>query len=945
MRYIRNKYFQCNFVIITCLVCCISSRLSGQWSFKPNYYQYNASVLGTNTVYRLLEDPYGFIWMVSDKGILIFNGKSFTTIKIPGNEQEIVSICRYENTLYATTFTGRLYTINMLTLAAKEIALPAAVINESTPFTIMNTINDKLYLAKNIGAFLILDLKNEHKLILESSSDYFFRYILYGDLGTTITNTPLDSSLNKYRVKVTGNKIYVKDAIYEIWNRQLKTFYTTGKENQKLKTVYSYLQDNNDLYVGFLQSGGLVKYNNYNSNSHFNKSHSILPNVEVGEILKDRNGNIWVSTLHDGVFIFLKDGENIKKISSKHKFYSNDVWYVKYKNKVLNIGYKQLIVDQFKNGTFYKRWIGDTTVNFNPVALFHNYRDKTIIFGVSSTYFNSIVNPPGILSAAFKDQYFHNGKLYASTPGGFINLSEKLNLAFHTKGILKFSSIFILPDSNLLYGGPTGLYLNHTPTKIKDRVTKVRAYNKDILACSDNGLYIKRGERYFHITEKQGLLDNQCIQIEYYGDKYYKLLTKTGLAYIDTGTCAVAGVLNSQSLGNNTVIHNFDVENDTIWLATDKGIYALNEQFLLTQDKNSILAYLYPEKLNNRSLRYTQKHFETQYNNTKLVKMLVEVLDFSPKEYSISYQVENNSIITEKSQVINNSFVVTTPEPGNYTIKVFVSRGRGYIDKTLTYLLKITPLWYQTSWARLLFTLSIVIVLWFTIRFTIRYIIKEKEKRLKEKYAILQLQSQAFFTQLNPHFIFNALTPLQSHILKNEKIESLEYLDRFSSLMRDILKNSDKIETDLEKELDFIKKYVTIQQIRFSPCFVFKLHVHPFIDPENISIPAMMFQPIIENAIEHGVKNMGASGKITVDIAPAIVSGKDCIQIYISDNGPGVTENILKEGHALYILQKRIQTLQKKDGIIASLTHEAGQNGIGTTFKLLLPKTKTLWTP
>ncbi|WP_394803680.1 histidine kinase [Niabella hibiscisoli] len=70
---------------------------------------------------------------------------------------------------------------------------------------------------------------------------------------------------------------------------------------------------------------------------------------------------------------------------------------------------------------------------------------------------------------------------------------------------------------------------------------------------------------------------------------------------------------------------------------------------------------------------------------------------------------------------------------------------------------------------------------------------------MKEQYAVLQLQSQAFFTQLNPHFIFNALTPLQSHILKNEKIESLEYLDSFSSLMRDILKNSDQTETSLKK--------------------------------------------------------------------------------------------------------------------------------------------------
>ncbi len=89
-------------------------------------------------------------------------------------------------------------------------------------------------------------------------------------------------------------------------------------------------------------------------------------------------------------------------------------------------------------------------------------------------------------------------------------------------------------------------------------------------------------------------------------------------------------------------------------------------------------------------------------------------------------------------------------------------------------------------------------------------------------------------------------------------MESLEYLDRFSSLMRDILKNSDKTETDLKTELKFIKKYIDIQQTRFTPPFIFELNIDPGIDQDTTPIPAMLLQPIIENAIEHGIKNKGA---------------------------------------------------------------------------------------
>ncbi|MGN7787233.1 histidine kinase [Niabella sp. 22666] len=910
----------------------------GQWSFKPSYYQYDASVLGTNTVYRLYEDPYGFIWLVSDKGILVFNGQTFETIKIPEDEQEIVNVCRYKNIVYASSYAGRLYEIDMFTLVAKEISLPEPAASEATPFLIMNVLDDKLYLSRGRGSFLILDLRNNKKPLLISHSYYLLRYLLHGD---TLKE---DTRFFPWWFKILDDKIFSESTIYNLKNRTLSIFYTAGNEARKLKQVSSYLYDSSDFYVGFLQSGGLVKYTDYKSSPEQNISQAVLPNVEVGDILKDHKGNIWVSTMHDGVFVFLAKGRKVKKISALHNMYSNDIWYVRYKNKILDIGYKQLMVEQFKNRQLYKRWVGDTTINFNPVLFFRNSGNKAIIFGKTLNY-TTYKNPKNSeVKLSYKDFYVSNGEIYATLAGGFRKFSKDLNPISYMLNVEKFNTIFLLADSVFAKGSPTGLYLNSTRTQIRSRITKVRGYNKDILACSDNGLYIKRGEQYFFIDETKGLPNNQCVQIEYDGGKYYKLLTKGGIAYIDTATCKVAGVFNSSLLGNDVSIRCFDVENDSVWLATNKGIYVLEESLLFNKAEESAIAYLYPEKLNNRRERYTQQVYEMKYSKTKQVKMVLELLDFSSSKYAISYQVENgNDIATEQTTLVNNSFVVYTPEPGTYTVKVFISGEANHLAKTLTYTIKVIPLWYQSTWIKWILTIGIAIILWFIIRFVTRYIIKEKEKRLKEKYAILQLQSQAFFTQLNPHFIFNALTPLQSHILKNEKIESLEYLDRFSSLMRDILKNSDKMETSLKKELNFIKEYIAIQQIRFSPSFIFELTVSETIDLENTSIPAMMLQPIIENAIEHGVKNMGAAGKILVDIATAIILGKDCIQIHISDNGPGITENILKEGHALYILLKRVQTLQKRKGTIASLTYEPNEDGIGTVFKLILPKTILLW--
>ncbi|MCH5718326.1 hypothetical protein [Niabella hibiscisoli] len=195
-----------------------------QGSFKPNYYQYDATVLGTNTVYRLLEDPYGFIWLMSNKGILVFNGKTFESIKIPGSEQEIVNFCRYKNIVYASSYAGQLYAIDMLTLVVKEIPLPKSVTNEATPFMIMNTVDNLLYLSKAEGAFIIIDAERNNKLALISTNVYFLRYLLHKDLAQ------IDLRLNDGWKKFWKDKIYAKNEIYDIYNNKLKVFFLPVKK-------------------------------------------------------------------------------------------------------------------------------------------------------------------------------------------------------------------------------------------------------------------------------------------------------------------------------------------------------------------------------------------------------------------------------------------------------------------------------------------------------------------------------------------------------------------------------------------------------------------------------------------------------------------------------------------------------------------------------------------
>jgi len=139
-----------------------------------------------------------------------------------------------------------------------------------------------------------------------------------------------------------------------------------------------------------------------------------------------------------------------------------------------------------------------------------------------------------------------------------------------------------------------------------------------------------------------------------------------------------------------------------------------------------------------------------------------------------------------------------------------------------------------------------------------------RQNRLKNEHKSTLLEQKLLRLQMNPHFIFNALSSIHSLMNPRDVTKASDYLGNFSRLLRSSLESSREDYILLEEEISSLKNYLELQQLRYEKKFDYKIDVDPKIDLESAILPPMLLQPFIENAIEHGIKHKEAKGHIRI---------------------------------------------------------------------------------
>jgi hypothetical protein len=202
---------------------------------------------------------------------------------------------------------------------------------------------------------------------------------------------------------------------------------------------------------------------------------------------------------------------------------------------------------------------------------------------------------------------------------------------------------------------------------------------------------------------------------------------------------------------------------------------------------------------------------------------------------------------------------------------------------------------------------------------------KLKLSRVNQQRQTAGLKLRSIRAQLNPHFMFNALTSIQNLVNKNDIGGANHYLSIFAGITRRVLDSGNEELLSLDEEIKILDDYLQMEKLRFG--FTYKITADEAINIENVEVPAMLLQPFVENAVKHGVSGLGEDGRIGIDVCK---ENNDLV-FYIRDNGGGFAKESLAEkqgSYGLKLSEERIALLNEmyKDGTF-SLKVTSSQSG------------------
>lgn len=266
-------------------------------------------------------------------------------------------------------------------------------------------------------------------------------------------------------------------------------------------------------------------------------------------------------------------------------------------------------------------------------------------------------------------------------------------------------------------------------------------------------------------------------------------------------------------------------------------------------------------------------------NNTVTVKL--SVLDFNLKyPKKIVYNIDNNSVWNAITQTQPIFLYNLSPGWHSLIIKSLVNAEQ---YNTLRLSIYIIPPFWRTVWFYILIGILFLLITTLIVVAVIRRARKENELMIELK----EFELKALHAQMNPHFIFNCLNSIKALVVNENNTEASRYINSFSKLVRLNLEHSRKPFITLKENIEYIDRYVQSEKIRFKE-FTYQVSVDEALNLEDIMVVPMLLQPIVENAIWHGLYSIDKERILSIRYTK-VESGIKCV---IEDNGVGIKRSL-----------------------------------------------------
>ncbi|AUC81848.1 histidine kinase [Lacinutrix sp. Bg11-31] len=916
-----------------------------RFSFAQQFTNYTTKDgLPSNHVYTIVQDAKGFMWFLTDKGMARYNGnqlKTFTTKNgLPNNDVWEAFPTTDGKVWYMSKSTKLGYIEN-----DTVISFPNSNKDEIINPIYSSQVGDSIYPTGPRNTFTLKDDKwygEKNKYVKNLKEDWIkirHKHVGYISLNQSdqtlyLYNKELEK-LNSIPTKniygVTGVRgqlndslfFWTNDKAYSILNFNTQIF-KQFKLNKNIENVLM-VQPRINIADNELQISGNGFVAKLDKDLKIFNPFYFPKELRAHFGFIDRSNTVWLATFNNGVY--------------KFPYAKRDVQYKLQNEKIqsFNTIDDSLVVGVYKKGIY----------KYNPKEKsFKQFiKSNDYVFGVSqvkelNTNFYLLKN------SLFKE---FNGKREG------VDLSKLYDKKITSNEV---GRKFIYFNEKLYGNFSFGINrLNPNPFVIEKEYTQkgcndIIRFNNQLLVATTNGLKEIKGDLLVPVVFNNRAFKKSILSLNVIDDTRLLINTDGFGSYI-TNMQTLEPLKETEFL----IVEEAFKEGANLWLATNSGVlkfkksnktYKLSKTYtisdglptnhintLYVDDKNLIVGTnngiaivpkttksisqfldVFIEKAKYNNERITESNSTFKYRENNNVSFTVSNIDFSNNHSNFSYDYKLEPLQKEWTNSKINSFNFNDLQPGKYTFNVKSNN----LKKTLDFTVK--PLLYQRLSFKILSFLLIVFLIVYLSKFFIKRAQFKKNKKIFEDKRLSELQLKALRSQMNPHFVFNSLAAIQYYINDNDFEASETYLVKFSKLIRQFFELSKENEIALRTEVNLLKSYLEIEKLRFKEKLNFIINVDSMLDIDKVKIPTMLLQPIVENAVNHGVFNKEDEGLITLNF---IFIDDHAFKVEIIDDGVGFVNTKKRQSMKIKsssVLKDRLRFLNHSEKWVITYSKE-----------------------
>lgn len=902
--------------------------------------------LPTNTIYSSFQDTRGFIWFATDVGVLKYDSKNFTLLNTDNglSDNEVFQIKEdFKGRKWFLTLNGKTSFIKNDTIFNDENSTLIQQIKSKSMFIdFFEDADENVYLVSRNGEISVIDkndaVKKTNSLPINTSGIWKIGGKLYVLNSSGIYN-PAKKELKELIASKMPFRVFhhKKETFYNDFNILYQVF--SDDKIEKIATLPDEVEIINiykesDTKIWICTRKGLYVFKDKKIEKHYFKNQTIT------SISKDIQGNYWLTTLNNGLYLVpsfdvFQTEISINTIAKKN---NNEVWFGGFENDF----YIK------KENTFVRREF-DRILRKDAISKIRFFKNATYIIGKAGT--QKITNntkieiPININDLIEKEDVLFLATDYVSKISEKDLENSNYDKIYEQRILDRRTNVFTKDSSSIYMGTNIGLYRYSNLSKITflgDDFAALKSSINDLffdtendlllVATSSKGLILLENDTLkFSISKKDGLNNNTIIAIEKINKNEYLIGSNKGinLLKIDKDNFKITNY--NANLGfENQKINAISYVNDTTYIATNKRLLYFNQQYLHQQKSKPIL-YIDDFFANNGKVEIAEKsvtnvistkeksHIKIKYDKNDIKINFTGISFLDKGDLDFYYKLNNNEWQKTKERQVSYQSLASN----SYTFSVHAINGFNEKSDVKTINFKIEKPFWQTWWFLLLMILAIGFVIYYFVKKRLNFVqkqfLKEKKAILLEKENVklenqmLALEQKALRLQMNPHFIFNALNTIKGYYSEGNVQEASNYISNFSKLLRLLLENVEQY-IPLSLEVEMLDLYLQLTQVRYQNKFNYKIEIDKNLNAKETSIPTLLMQPIIENAIIHGVSPKTAKGNIIVSFHQK----EDFLICSVLDDGIGrkasqKNKKIQHTSKAIKITKERLTLIETQE--------------------------------